>query len=157
MKNHWIVKSEPAVYSIDDLKRDGSTHWDGVRNFQARNFMRDRMRLDDLVLFYHSNSSPPEVVGLARVSREGYPDHTAYDPHDLHFDPKATPENPIWSMVEITFVEKFEHAISLAQLRDDPALDGLLLTQRGSRLSVMPLLEAHFHRIISLTSHEENA
>lgn len=145
--NFWLVKSEPSVYSIDDLKRDGQTHWDGVRNYQARNFLRDGMKQGDSVLFYHSNAIPPAIVGLARVCREAYPDHTAQDQKNPHYDPNATPDNPIWVMVNIEFVEKFPQPITLAMLRDDPALAGLPLTQRGTRLSVMPIPEAHFRQI----------
>ena len=145
--NFWLVKSEPSVYSIDDLERDGQTHWDGVRNYQARNFLRDGMKKGDLVLFYHSNADPLAVVGLARVCREGYPDSTAQEPSDAHYDPKATPDNPIWIMVDLEFVEKFAHPITLANLRGDPLLKGLLLTQRGARLSVMPVSETHFRHL----------
>lgn len=151
MPNFWLIKSEPAVYSIDDLARDGSTHWDGVRNYQARNFLRDQMKVGDPVLFYHSNADPPAIVGLARVCRAGYPDHTAWDPGGPHHDPAASPQRPIWVMVDIAFEEKFSHPLSLAQLRDDPALDGLMLTQKGSRLSVQPVSEAHFQHICALT------
>jgi predicted RNA-binding protein with PUA-like domain len=151
MPRYWLVKSEPSVYSIDDLTRDGQTHWDGVRNYQARNFLRDEMQVGDLVLFYHSNTDPPSVVGLAQVTRAGYPDHTALDPHDPHYDPKATLEKPIWAMTDIKFVEKFPHSVSLNVLRDDPALGGLALTRRGSRLSVLPVTEAHFQRIYALS------
>ena len=147
MTRHWLVKSEPTVYSIDDLERDRQTPWDGVRNYQARNFMRDGMKVGDLVLFYHSNADPPAIVGLARVCREGYPDHTARDPQDAHYDPAATGHNPIWMMVDIAFVAKFARPVPLPQLKADPALEGLALTQRGSRLSVQPVSEAHFERI----------
>ncbi len=150
MTRHWLVKSEPSVYSIDDLRRDGWTCWDGVRNFQARNFLRDEMRVGDPVLFYHSNADPPAVVGLARVCRDGYPDHTALDPQDPHHDPKATPEKPLWAMVDIAFTEKFPHPISLVALRADPALEGLALTRKGSRLSVLPVTESHFRHICEL-------
>lgn len=100
MANYWLVKSEPSVYSIDDLQRDGRTHWDGVRNYQARNIMRDKMKKGDLVLFYHSNANPPGVVGMAKVVRTGYPDHTARDPQSNYYDPKATEEDPRWYMVD---------------------------------------------------------
>ena len=150
MPQYWLVKSEPSVYSIDDLERDGLTYWDGVRNYQARNFMRDGMKAGDGVLFYHSNAEPPAVAGLARVCREGYPDHTAYDPQDPHFDRAATEEDAIWVMVDIAFAEKFPRPVPLAQLKADPALEGLLLTRKGSRLSVQPVSAAHFHHICML-------
>ena len=144
---HWLVKSEADCYSIDDLKRDGRTAWDGVRNYQARNFMRDGMRVSDLVLYYHSSSEPTGVVGIARVARAGYPDRTALDPKADHYDPKATPDDPIWSMVDLEFVEKFPKTVTLADLKADPALEGLLVLRRGQRLSVMPVEAAHFDRV----------
>src|SRR6185437_1538302 len=109
MANYWLVKSEPSCYSIDDLARDGKTMWDGVRNYQARNFMRDGMKKGDRVLFYHSNADPMGVVGVAEVCREAYPDFTAQDPSNDHFDPSSTADNPIWMMVDIAFVAKFPH------------------------------------------------
>jgi predicted RNA-binding protein with PUA-like domain len=150
MPQFWLIKSEPSIYSIDDLERDGVTHWDGVRNYQARNFLRDGMKLGDLVLFYHSNTVPTAVVGLARVAREAYPDHTAWDPQDPHHDPTATEENPIWAMVDIAFVEKFPRPVTLVRIKADPVLQELLLTQKGSRLSVQPVSEAHFQHLRAL-------
>ena len=147
MPQFWLIKSEPSVYSIDDLARDGVTHWDGVRNYQARNFLRDGMKRGDLVLFHHSNADPTAVAGLARVCREAYPDHTARDPQDPHHDPAATADNPIWVMVDIAFVEKFPCPVTLTRIKADPNLEGLLLTQKGSRLSVQPVSEAHFRHI----------
>ena len=150
MPQFWLIKSEPTVYSIDDLKQDGVTHWDGVRNYQARNFLRDGMKRGDMVLFYHSNADPAAVAGLARVCREAYPDHTARDPQDSHHDPAATENNPIWVMVDVEFVEKFPRPVTLARIKSDPEVEGLLLTQKGSRLSVQPVREAHFRHICDL-------
>lgn len=150
MNRYWLIKSEPSVYSIDDLERDGQTHWDGVRNYQARNMLRDEMKAGDQVLFYHSNADPMAVAGIAQVAREGYADDTALDPQGPHYDPKATPENPIWVMVDIGFVEKFVRPVALPEMRADPTLEGLMLTRRGSRLSVQPVSEAHFQRICAL-------
>ncbi len=143
-KHYWLVKSEPDAYSIDALQKEGTACWDGVRNYQARNFMRDEMKRGDLVLYYHSNTKPPGVVGVARVAREGYPDHTALDPKDPHHDPKSTAENPIWMMVDLEFVEKFRGTVSLDELKAMPELDGMLVTGRGQRLSVQPVEAEHF-------------
>jgi predicted RNA-binding protein with PUA-like domain len=145
----WLVKTEPDVYSIDDLKRDRVTGWDGVRNYQARNFMRDEMRKGDLVLVYHSNCEPPGIVGLAAVSREAHPDPTALDPSDPHFDPKSDPANPRWMQVELRFKAKFQRPLPLTELRQDEALVGMPLLQRGQRLSIQPVSPAHFERIRS--------
>lgn len=140
-RRYWLLKSEPDCYSIDDLQRDGQTFWSGVRNYQARNFMRDDMKVGDGVLFYHSNAEPPGVAGLAEVVREGYGDFTALDPGDDHYDPKATPENPIWTMVDVKFVRKFVEPIPLPELKETPGLEEMVVTKRGSRLSVQPVSE----------------
>ena len=141
---YWLMKSEADCYSIDDLKRDGRTFWDGVRNYQARNFMRDDMRVDDQVLFYHSNADPPGVAGIARVCKAAYPDHTALDKREQHYDPKATEDNPIWMMVDVEFVERFPSVVPLSELRQLDTLQGMLLLRRGQRLSVMPVEPQHF-------------
>ncbi|MCB1054562.1 MAG: EVE domain-containing protein [Acidobacteria bacterium] len=149
-KRYWLVKSEPESYSLDDLERDGKTLWDGVRNYQARNFMRDDMKLGDGVLYYHSNEKPPAVVGLARVAREAYPDPSQFDPKSDYHDPKATPEAPRWVVVDIEFVERLARPVSLDEMKADSGLEGMLLLQRGQRLSVMPVEEKHFRRIVEL-------
>ncbi|HWL92811.1 MAG TPA: EVE domain-containing protein [Phycisphaerae bacterium] len=136
---HWLLKTEADHYSIDDLKRDGRTFWDGVRNYQARNFMRDEMQVGDVVLFWHSNSEPSGVAGIARVCKAAYPDHSAWDKKHKRFDPKSSPESPVWMMVDIEFVEKFDGVVSLAELRVIPALKKMRVLQRGQRLSVMPV------------------
>ena len=143
MVRHWLMKSEPDVYPFSQLLADGSTHWDGVRNYQARNFMRDAMKLGDLVLFYHSNTKPPHVAGLARVCKEGYPDHTSWDSDSKYFDEKSSPENPRWIMVDIEPLKEMQ-AVSLADLRINPALEDMALLARGQRLSVQPVSEEHF-------------
>lgn len=148
--NYWLMKSEPDVYSIDDLRRDGFSPWEGVRNYQARNFMRDNMRVGDYVLFYHSNAKPPGVAGVGRVSRESYPDFTATDPDSNYFDPKTDPENPRWMMVDVAFVAKFDELLPLQQLKDDPELSEMLVVQRGQRLSVQPVVQADFERVLFL-------
>jgi len=141
---HWLVKSEPGCYSIDDLKRDKRTAWTGVRNYQARNFMRDGMKIGDLVLYHHSGSEPPGIVGVARVCSVPHADETAQDAQDDHYDPKATRDDPIWMCVDIEFVRKFDDVVSLAALKAKTALAGMLVLQRGQRLSVMPVDETHF-------------
>lgn len=146
----WLLKTEPDCYSIDDLKRDRRTWWDGVRNYQARNFMRDQMRVGDEVLFYHSSAEPPGVAGVARVSKSAKPDPTALDPKDDHFDPKATTEQPIWTTIEIEFVRRFDELLSLERLRGRADLAGLPLLARGQRLSVQPVSPEHFAIILSL-------
>jgi predicted RNA-binding protein with PUA-like domain len=149
MANYWLMKSEPGCFSIDDLKNmpNQTEHWDGVRNYQARNMMRDDMKIGDLVFFYHSNAKPSGIVGIATVVKEGYPDHTAFDPDDQHFDPKSDPDNPRWMMVDIKFKKKFKDIISLEQLKNMPELDGMTLLKKGCRLSVMPVDSAHWQAI----------
>ena len=140
---HWLMKSEPHAYSWEQLVEDGSTHWDGVRNYQARNLMRDDMSVGDLVLFYRSNCKPPHVAGVARVSKEAYPDFTAQDSSSKYFDSKATPDNPRWMMVDIEAVSKLE-PVALPELRANPLLEDMPLLRRGQRLSVQPVSEGHF-------------
>lgn len=148
-KKLWLMKSEPSTYSIEDLERDGSEPWDGVRNYQARNFMRE-MSEGDLVIFYHSNAKPPGAAGVARISREAYPDPTQFDEKSKYHDPKSKREDPRWSLVDVEFVEKFDEAIPLQTLKDDPALEGMVVTQKGSRLSVQPVEKKHFKRVLKL-------
>jgi predicted RNA-binding protein with PUA-like domain len=151
---HWLFKSEPDEFSIDDLASQPrkTDHWDGVRNYQARNFMRDEMRVDDLAFFYHSNCKEPGIVGIVRVSREAYPDHTAFDAQDKHFDPKSDPDNPRWFMVDVTFERKFDRVITLRELKThaELRLKGFPLVRRGNRLSVMPVSKSHWKFILSL-------
>jgi predicted RNA-binding protein with PUA-like domain len=147
---YWLMKSEPEVYSITDLQRDGSTCWDGVRNYQARNFMRDDMRVGDGVLFYHSNAQPMGIYGVARVVREAYPDHTAFDPSDPHYDPKSDPANPTWMMVDVDYVGTFKTPVTLATLKATPTLEKMLVIQRGSRLSVQPVTREEWDIIMGL-------
>jgi len=146
----WLMKSEPDVFSIGDLERDGRTSWDGVRNYQARNYMRDMMAVDDLVLFYHSNTKPPGIVGVARVIRESSPDPTAFDETSEVFDPKSTPDAPRWFLVDVGFVERWPRMVSLDELKADPALAEMLVVQRGQRLSIQPVEPVHFRRVLAL-------
>lgn len=145
--NYWLIKSEAAMYSIDDLSRDKRTAWTGIRNYQARNYMRDGMKIGDRCLLYHSNADAG-VYGIARVVREAHPDITAQDRKDEHYDPKATKENPIWMCVDVAFVKKFKTPVLLSALRTDPNLRGMMLLAPGSRLSVMPISKQHFEHIV---------
>ncbi len=147
---YWLMKSEPSTYSIADLARDGSTGWEGVRNYQARNYLRDTFQVGDEVLFYHSNAEPAGVVGLARVVRAGYPDPTAFDPNSKYYDADSTPDNPRWYRVDVAFVEAFPRTVSLAELKADGTLAGMEVTRKGSRLSVQTVSEAHFRRVVEL-------
>jgi len=146
---YWLMKSEPAVYSIMDLARDGVTGWEGVRNYQARNFMRDEMRSGDLAFFYHSNADPPGIMGVMRIEREGYPDDTAADSRSPYFDAKSRKDgwqNP-WVRVDVGFVAQFAQVLTLSQLRADRQLAGLMVIRKGCRLSVQPVSPRHFTRI----------
>lgn len=156
-KRYWLLKSEPSSFSIQDLAASPkkTTFWSGVRNYQARNFLRDEMRLGDEVLFYHSNAEPPAIVGTAVVVREGYPDHTAWDPNDHHFDPKASAENPIWQMVDIKLQEIFAEPLPLDALRTVSALREMELLRRGSRLSVQPVKKNEFDAVMKLAQRKK--
>lgn len=148
--NYWLMKSEPDVFSIDDLKKKKKSGWDGVRNYQARNYMRDDMKLGDLVLFYHSSCEIPGVAGLAKVSKTSHPDPSQFDSKSEYYDPKATKEAPRWFMVEVEFVEKFPQVITLATLKDTKGLDKMPLVQKGSRLSINPVSASEFKIIQGL-------
>ena len=147
---YWLMKVEPGAYSIDDLERDGKTSWEGVRNFQARNFMRDEMKQGDRVLFYASNADPSGVTGIAEISREAYPDKFATQKGHTYFDPKATKENPIWYMVDIAFVEKFPHIVPLDTLKQTKGLENMVVTKKGSRLSIQPVTKSEFEIVTKL-------
>jgi len=149
-KRYWLVKSEADCYSIDDFRRDKRVPWSGIRNYQARNFMRDGMHASDLVLYHHSNGDPTGVVGIAKVVAEAHPDLTALDPKDEHFDPKATKANPIWLNVDLAFVEKFPRTVSLAEMKKIPALKKMELLKIGQRLSVLPVTPEEFKTISEL-------
>lgn len=147
--NYWLVKTEPDVYSIDDLKRDKITAWDAVRNYQARNFLK-RMAKNDLVLIYHSNAKPPGIVGIATVCKEAYPDELQFDKKSNYFDPKATKENPRWFNPDLKFKKKFPELLSLDRLKTEKKLAKMSLLQKGSRLSVHELSKAHFEHIVHI-------
>lgn len=150
---YWLIKSEPDVFSIHDLAKakKKTTHWEGVRNYQARNFLR-AMKKGDLAIFYHSNADPSAVAGIVEVVREAYPDASAWDPRSEYHDPKASPENPVWSMVDVKLVEVFSRELPLDELRGVKSLAGMELLRRGSRLSVHPVTPAEFRTIQSLAS-----
>lgn len=152
---YWLFKTEPGCFSLDDLmfSPDATTSWDGVRNYQARNLMRS-MKKGDLGFFYHSGKKP-EIVALVEVVREAYPDHTAQDPKNRHYDEKATPENPRWYMVDVRLMRRFERPIPLDELRRQPELEGMELLKRGSRLSVQPVEEPFFRHIMAMAGDEK--
>lgn len=150
---YWLMKSEPDTFGIDDLAAmpNGTEHWDGVRNYQARNMMRDQMRVGDRVFFYHSNTKVPGIVGIAEVVREGYPDHTAFDPDAKYYDPKSDPDKPRWYMVDVKFVRRLKRTISLEELKGHAdALGDFPLLRRGNRLSIMPVTKEQWDYILGL-------
>jgi predicted RNA-binding protein with PUA-like domain len=150
-KRYWLMKSEPGTYSIEDLKRDGKTCWDGVRNYQARNLMRDEMQVGDGVLFYHSREKPMGVYGIAEIVREAYPDDSAFDPQDKHYDPKSDPANPTWMMVDVGYVGTLESPVTLDMLKQTPGLEKMLVIQRGSRLSVQPVTKKEWDIVLGMS------
>ena len=149
---YWLMKSEPDVFGIDDLaaRKQQTEPWDGVRNYQARNMMRDEMKIGDKLFFYHSNCKPPGIVGIAKIVREAYPDPTAFDPDSKYYDPKSDPDNPRWLMVDVQFVRKFKRTIGLPELKQQPALAEMRLLQKGNRLSIMPVNKAEWDYILRL-------
>lgn len=144
------MKCEPAAYTIDDLERDGTTSWEGVRNYQARNFMRDEMRVGDRVLFYASNADPSGVTGLASIARAGYPDAYAFRKGHKYYDPDSKPDAPTWYMVDVAFVEKFAGTVSLETLKSTPRLEKMMVTRKGSRLSVQPVTPDEYAIVVRL-------
>jgi predicted RNA-binding protein with PUA-like domain len=146
----WLMKSEPSVYSIDHFAKDKKTWWEGVRNYQARNFMMNDMKVGDEFLFYHSNAEPSAAVGIGRVCAVAAPDLTQFDKKSEYFDPKATKEKPIWFCVQVEFVKKFSHPVTLADIKSETALSKMLLVQKGSRLSVMPVTDAEYRLILQM-------
>ena len=151
MAAYWLMKSEPSVYSIDHMARDGKTYWDGVRNYQARNFMRDPMKPGDLALFYHSNADPSGIAGVIKIASKGYPDPSAFDPRDIHYDPASTKEKPVWYTVDVNFVEKLRTFLPLERLRKTSGLESMALFRR-SRLSVQPVAEKEWKIIRKLAA-----
>jgi predicted RNA-binding protein with PUA-like domain len=148
--SHWLMKSEPDAFSIDDLERKGQEAWDGVRNYQARNFMRDGMRVGDKVFFYHSNCAEPGIVGIAEVATDAYPDPSQFDPKSDYFDGGSTRDNPRWMLVEVKFVKKFKRTITLDELKQQETLAEMALVRKGNRLSVMPVSDDDWKYILKL-------
>lgn len=148
---YWLLKTEPDVFSFDDLIncKNKTDHWDGIRNYQARNFLRDDIKKGDHVLIYHSNAKPPGVAGVAEVTKSGYPDHTAFDPKEKYYDPKSDPENPRWYMVDVKATQRLENFISLNELKADEKFEDMVVVSRG-RLSVQPVSKKHFNQILKL-------
>jgi predicted RNA-binding protein with PUA-like domain len=153
-KRYWLVKSEPEAFSLDDLKKskNQTTHWDGIRNYQARNFLRDEIKKGDGVFFYYSNSEPNCIVGVCEVVKEGYPDHTQFDPDSHHYFPGSDPKNPAWFMVDIKLVKELKKPVSLDEIKKNPKLKNMRLIQKGNRLSVMPVEKNEWDEIIKMGS-----
>tara|TARA_B100000131_G_C17836213_1_gene499869 strand:- start:91 stop:564 length:474 start_codon:yes stop_codon:yes gene_type:complete len=149
---HWLFKSEPGNYSFGDLlkEKDQTAEWDGVRNYQARNLMRDEMHIGDKVLFYHSSTKIPAVIGTATIVKEAYPDFTAWDSTAKYFDPKSDPDNPTWLMVDIKANREFNHEVTLQEIKENPAFQNMMLIKRGVRLSVQPVTEDEYNLIVEL-------
>lgn len=155
-KRYWLLKSEPEAFSIQDLAqvKEQTTGWDGVRNYQARNYMRE-MKLGERAFFYHSNAAPPCIAGIAEIAKTAYPDPTQFDPQDSHYDPKSKMDSPSWDMVDVKLVEIFPRPLALDELRDVPALEGMELLRRGSRLSVQPVSPDHWKTIVKLAKRKQ--
>ncbi len=149
---YWLIKTEAECYSIDDLKRDGKIPWEGVRNYTARNFMRDSMKVGDIALFYHSNADMG-IYGLAKVASKPHPDLSAQRKKDEHYDPKATKEKPIWYCVDFAFMKKFKSHLPLGVIKQDPILSGMVVAEKGSRLSITPVSEKQYKRILELLEY----
>ena len=147
---YWLMKSEPDVYGIDDLKRDKVEPWDGIRNYQVRNMFRDQMKVGDLAFFYHSNCKPPAVVGIMTIASEAYPDHTQFDPKSRYYDAKSDKENPRWLLVDVKYKRKLKREITLQELKENKKLEDFRLNQKGNRLSVIPVRKSEWDLILSL-------
>ena len=147
---YWLMKSEPDTYSIDDLQSFGVDHWDGIRNYQVRNFFRDQMQVGDQAFFYHSNCKVPGIVGTMEIVSKAYPDHTAFDPSEKYFDSKSDPENPRWLMVDVHYIRHLDRMITLGELRLQKQIADMKLLQRGNRLSVLPLSKKEWQYILNM-------
>jgi len=147
---YWLMKSEPDVYGIDDLKRDKVEPWDGIRNYQVRNMFRDQMKVGDLAFFYHSNCKPPAVVGIMTIASEAYPDHTQFDPKSRYYDAKSDKESPRWLLVDVKYKRKLKREITLQELKENKELEDFRLNQKGNRLSVIPVKKSEWELILSL-------
>ncbi len=149
-RRYWLMKTEPGTYSIADLKRDGSTCWEGVRNYQARNMMRDEMQVGDGVLFYHSQVKPMGIYGIAEIVREAYPDDAAFDPKEKYYDPKSDPAKPTWMMVDVGYIATVDPPVTLEMLRQTPGLEQMQVVQKGSRLSVQPVTPKEWDIVLGM-------
>ena len=152
--NYWLIKSEPDCYSIDDLKKDKKIPWNGVRNYQARNYMRDHMKLGDVALFYHSSTKLTGIYGVAKVVSKPHADVSATDPKDEHFDPKSTKEKPVWVLVDVSYIETFQRLVSIEEMRSHEELEAMVLLQKGSSLSVSPVTKKEFEYIKTLSRNK---
>jgi predicted RNA-binding protein with PUA-like domain len=150
--HYWVMKSEPSAFSIDDLMHKKVSGWDGVRNYQARNLLREQMKKGDIAFFYHSSADVIGIVGLMEIVKSAYPDSTQFDPKEDHYDPKSTKVAPKWYQVDVKFKEKFIRPVTLLELKEDPFFDDMVLTQKGMRLSIQPVKEKHFKKIIQLAA-----
>ncbi len=159
MKQHWLLKSEPTNYSIFDLQNEKTqtTFWSGVRNHQARNFLRDSIKIGDEAFFYHSNAKPSSIMGLVKVVKNAYPDPTQFDPKSKYFDPRATPQKPIWFVVDVQLKSMFKNPLSIQHLKSLPQLSGMMLLKQGSRLSVQPVSKEHFDFILNHSKQHLNS
>ena len=147
---YWLMKSEPETYSIDDLKGFQTDHWDGIRNYQVRNFFRDQMKVGDKAFFYHSNCKEPGIVGLMEIASEAYTDHTAFDKDEKYFDAKSDPENPRWLMLDVKYIRHTKRNITLSEIREHKKLEDMRLLQKGNRLSVIPMTKSEWDYILGL-------
>ena len=149
---HWLFKSEPTTFGIDALEhtKNQTTHWDGVRNYQVRNMMRDQMKVGDLAFFYHSNCTPPGIAGIIKIVKSGYPDHSAFDAKSKYYDPDSSPDKPRWFMVDVKLIKKFPHLITLEELKNHPALRDMAVNRKGNRLSITPVTEEEWDVILAL-------
>lgn len=148
---YWLFKSEPSAYSIDDLARNKKTYWDGVRNYQARNMLRDEVKKGDLVFFYHSNAEPMAIVGVMEIVKTAYTDHTAFDKNDeCHYDPKSDPDHPTWVMVDVMFVSRFEQPVTREMLKTNNDTSEMMVMKKGSRLSIQPVTKAEWEAVLRL-------
>jgi predicted RNA-binding protein with PUA-like domain len=152
--NYWLFKSEPDAFSINDLKNKKISCWDGVRNYQARNFLRDQVKLGDLVIFYHSSCKEVGAAGICEVVKEAYPDHTAFDPNSKYFDAKSKIEKPQWYMVDVKWLASFKHTILLSDMREVAALADMTLMKKGNRLSLFPITKTHFNQILKMADYK---
>jgi len=157
--NHWLLKSEPEMFGIDDLKKKPkkTEHWDGIRNYQVRNMMRDEMKKGDLCFFYHSSCKEPGIVGVMRIVKEAYPDFTAFDPQQKYYDPKSNRENPRWLMVDVQLIRKFKRIITLKELKSYKTLSEMIILRRGNRLSITSVTKKHWDFILKLENKNKNA